>query len=164
MSEENVGGRRIAPSVPERKRLAERRNDRDTRAMSRANIDLVRLAYDVAWPQRSVDGFQDRFTDDFTWRQRPEFPGRSVYARDEMHELWADLDETFSEYKLEAVEYADAGEYVVVTVNTSSRLRASNHRIEAALWHVWRVHDGLVAEACTYSSRRDALEAAGMGE
>ena len=132
--------------------------------MSRANIDLIRLAYDVAWPQRSIDGFQDRFADDFIWRQRPEFPGRSVYARDEMLELWADLDATFSEYKLEAVDYADAGEYVVVTVSTSSRLRGSDHRVEATLWHVWRVIDGLVAEAVTYSSRRAALEAAGMAE
>lgn len=81
-----------------------------------------------------------------------------------MVELWADLDATFSEYKLEAVDYADAGEYVVVTVNTSSRPRGSDHRVEATLWHVWRVIDGLVAEAVTYRSHREALEAAGMPE
>jgi ketosteroid isomerase-like protein len=130
--------------------------------MSRENIELVRPAYDVAWPQRSVAGFQDRFADGFVWRQRVEWPGRSVYGRDEMHELWADLDETFSEYRLVAVDYADAGEYVVVTVNTSAYLRTSDDRIETTVWHVWRVREGLVTEACVYSTRQEALEAAGM--
>jgi ketosteroid isomerase-like protein len=134
----------------------------DTQGMSRENVELVRLAYDVAWPQRSVEGFQGRFTDDFVWRQRPEWPGRSDFGRDEMHELWAELDETYSEYRLEATEYADAGDYVVVSVNTSARLRASNDRIEGTVWHVWRLRDGLVAEACVYSTEAEALEAAGM--
>jgi ketosteroid isomerase-like protein len=132
--------------------------------MSRENIELVRLAYDGTWPLRSVDGFQDRFADDFTWRQRSEWPGRSIYARDEMPELWADLDETYSEFTLEPVEYAEAGEYVVVTVNTSAYIRATNDRIEGTVWQVWRIHDELVAEVCVYSRRRDALEAAGMPE
>jgi ketosteroid isomerase-like protein len=132
--------------------------------MSQENIELVRPAYDVAWPQRSVDGLRDRFADDFTWTQRPEWPGRSVYRRDDMPELWADLDETYSEYRLAAVDYADAGEYVVVTVNLSAHLRASNDRIEGTVFHVWRIQDGLVAEACVYSTRRDALEAAGRPE
>ena len=132
--------------------------------MSRENIELVRIAYDVAWPQRSVDGFQDRFAEDFIWRQRPEWPGRSAYGRDEMPELWADLDETFSEYRLVAVEYAEAGDYVVVTVNLSAYIRGSDDRIEGTVWHVWRVHDGLVAEVCVYSTRQEAVEAAGMHE
>jgi ketosteroid isomerase-like protein len=132
--------------------------------MSRENIDLVRVAYDVAWPRRSVDGFQDRFADDFTWRQRSEWPGRSVYTRDEMPELWADLDDTYAEFKLTPLDYADAGEYVVVTVTTSARMRASNDRIKRTVWHVWRIREGLVAEACVYSTRRDALDAAGMSE
>src|SRR4051794_40208111 len=118
--------------------------------MSGRNVELVRPAYDVAWPQRSVEGFQDRFTDDFTWRQRLEWPGRSAYGRDEMHKLWADLDETYSEFSLMPIEYAEVGEYVVVTVKTSSCLRASNQRIEGTLWHVWRVVGGLLAEGCVY--------------
>src|SRR4051794_36792704 len=130
--------------------------------MSRENIELVRPAYDVAWPQRSVDGFKDRFADDFIWRQRPEWPGRSVYGRDDMHELWADLDETYSEYRLVASDYADVREYVVVTVKLSAYLRATNDRIEGTVFHVWRVDDGLVAEACVYSTRLEALEAAGL--
>src|SRR4051794_40889419 len=130
--------------------------------MSAKNVEMVRLAYDIAWPQRSVDGFQDRFADDFTWRQRPEWPGRSAYGRDEMDALWADLDETFAEYTLTAMDYADAGDYVVVTVRTSACLRAIHDVVEGTVWHVWRVDDGLVAEACVYGTRQEALEAAGM--
>jgi ketosteroid isomerase-like protein len=130
--------------------------------MSQENVELVRILYDVALVRRSVEGFEDRFAGDFTWRQRPEWPGRSVYRRDEMSQLWTDLDDTYSEFSLVAVEFADAGAYVVVTVNTSARLRASDGRIEGTVWHVWRVRDGLVAEARVYSNRREAREAAGL--
>ena len=130
--------------------------------MSQQNVDLVRLAYDVAWPQRSLEGFQDRFAEDFTWRQRPEWPGRSAYGRDEMPELWADLDETFAEYALTAVDYVDAGDYVVVTVHTSACLRAIHDVVEGTVWHVWRIRDGLAAEACVYGTREEAFDAAGV--
>jgi ketosteroid isomerase-like protein len=130
--------------------------------MSQENIELVRLAYDVVWKGRSADGVEHRFADDFTWRQRPEWPGRSAYTRDEMPELWADLDDTYLEFELFPVEFSEAADYVVVTVNTSAHLRASDARIEGTLWHVWRVVEGVLAEAQAYSSRREALEAAGI--
>src|SRR5258707_439385 len=114
--------------------------------MSVDNMALVHVAYDVAWARRSVEGFEDRFTDDFTWHQRAEWPGRSVYHWDEMAQLWADLDDTYSDFNLVAADFADAGDYVVVTVNLSARLRASDVHVEGTVWQVWRVRDGRVAE------------------
>jgi ketosteroid isomerase-like protein len=130
--------------------------------MSQTNVDLVRLAYDVAYDQRSLEGLDDRFSADFIWYQRPEWPGRFAYGRDEIPQLWADLDETYSEFLLVPVEFADAGEYVVVTVNTSARLRASDVRLEATIWHVWRMVDGVAVEARAYSDQQEAREAAGL--
>jgi ketosteroid isomerase-like protein len=126
--------------------------------------ELVRRAYEVAWAQRSIEGFEDRFTDDFTWRQRAEWPGRPVYTRDELYELWAELDETYSEFNVVPVEYVEAGEYVVVTIKASACVRASDDRVEVTQWHVWRFEDGRAAEASVYRTRHDALDVAGIRE
>ena len=125
--------------------------------MSQENIDLVRVLYDVALARRTVEGFEDQFADDFAWHQRPEWPGRSVYKRDEMSQLWAELDDTYSDFTLVAVEFEEASDYVIVTVHTSARLRASDAHIEGTVWQVWRVCDGRAAEVRVYSSRDEAL-------
>jgi hypothetical protein len=81
-----------------------------------------------------------------------------------MHELWAELDETYSEFNLVPVEYVEAGEYVVVTIKASACLQASDDRVEVTQWHVWRLEDGRAAEARVYRTREEAVEAAGLRE
>ena len=130
--------------------------------MSQENVERVRAAYEVVLPHGSVEGFEDRFADDFTWHQRAEWPGRSVYKRDEMALLWAELDGTYSDFSVVALDFADVGEYVVVTVSTSARLRTSDDQIDGTVWHVWRLRDGLLAEVRVYSTRQEAHEAAGL--
>lgn len=130
--------------------------------MSSENVELARIGYEVAFVRRSVEGFEDRFAEDFTWHQRSEWPGRSVYRRDELTTLWEDLDATYSEFTMEPVEFADMGDCVVVTVHTGARLRTSDHRIDGTIWHVWRLRDARVAEVRVYSDHQEALEAAGV--
>jgi ketosteroid isomerase-like protein len=132
--------------------------------MSQENIEIVRAAYEVAFAQRNVEGVLDRFAEDFTWQQRADFPGRTSYGPMEMPQLWAELDDTYSELNMVPVEFIDAGDYVIVTVETSARLRGSDARIETLIWHVWRMRDGLAAEGAAYGTRREASEAAGMPE
>jgi ketosteroid isomerase-like protein len=129
--------------------------------MSHEQIEVARLAYDVAFVQRSVAGVRELVAEDFTWRQRAEWPGRSDYTIEEIPQLWADLDDTYTEYNLLPVEFVDVGEYVVVTVETTARLRASDRRIARRLWHVWHIRNGLVLEGRTYGSRAEAMEAVG---
>ncbi len=128
------------------------------------NEEVVRLAYEVAYVRRSVEDIRDRFAEDFTWHNRPEFPGRPLYRIDEMPELWADLDDTFSEYSLIPEDFTSVGDYVIVTVQTSARLRGSDARIEGTLYHVWHVLDGKPRETRVYGDRREALEAVGLPE
>jgi ketosteroid isomerase-like protein len=130
--------------------------------MSRENIEIVRNAYDVALAQRGVAGVMNRFAADFTWHQRAEWPGRPTFGASEMPQLWADLDETYSDMNLVPVEFVDVGEYVVVTVESSSRLRGSDARLESRLWHVWHLWDGLALEGWAFRTRLEAFETAGQ--
>ncbi len=132
--------------------------------MSQENVETVRIAYDVAYVQRSVEGIRDRIAEDFIWHTRPEWPGRRTYRGDEMTDLWADLDETFSEFELVPVAFEELGDHVVVEARQSACLRGSGSRIDATIWHLWRVEDGKPREAWSFSTRTEALKAAGLSE
>ena len=125
---------------------------------------MVRVAYDVAYAQRSLDGLRDRFAEDFVWHSRPEWPGKATYGIDEMTSLWADLDETYSEYQLIPTAFEEvAVGYVLVTLEQSARLRGSNMRLSNTVWHLWRV-DGIPREAWALSGRAEAFKVAGLSE
>ncbi|MGI8462096.1 MAG: nuclear transport factor 2 family protein [Solirubrobacterales bacterium] len=134
------------------------------RAMSEENVEAVRIAYDVAYVQRSVEGIRDRIAEDFIWHNRPEWPGRRTYRGDEMTDLWADLDETFSEFELVPVAFEELGDHVVVEVRQSACLHGSDSQIDVTTWHLWRVEDGKPREAWAFGTRTEALEAAELSE
>jgi ketosteroid isomerase-like protein len=131
--------------------------------MSRENVAAVRRAYEVAYAERSVANVLDGVDESFVWHQRPEWPGRSQYRIEDMPQLWADLDDTYTEFSAVPEDFAPVGEYVVVTVRISARMRASDRRIEGTQCHVWHIRDGKAREAWSYSTRAEALDAVGLG-
>lgn len=125
-------------------------------------IAKVRVAYDVAYAQRSVDGVRECFAKNFTWHSRSGWPGRATYGLDEMPELWADLDDTFSGYELVPARFEEVAEnYVLVEVSQSVRLRGGDARVETVVWHLWLVEE-LPAEAWVFAERAEALDVAGV--
>ena len=133
--------------------------------MSLANVDLVRRAYDVAYVERSVENVRALASDDWVFHGRPEFPGRQVYRMEEMPEIWADLDETYSEFSLTPEDFTPIGkEHVVVRIKTSARLRGSELRMDATQYHIWHVQAGKLRETWACNTRQEALEAAGLRE
>lgn len=132
--------------------------------MSHENVEAVRLAYEVAYAERSVENVRDAFDENFVWHARPEFPGRSEYRADDMPRLWADLDDTYSDFSLVPEDFAAIGDYVVVTVGLSARMRGSDTRLESTVYHVWDVGGGKPREAWAYTHRAEALEAVGRRE
>lgn len=127
------------------------------------NVEAVRLAYEVAYARRSVEDVREAFSEDYVFHARPEFPGRPEYGVDEMTQLWADLDETYTEFSLVPQDFVPTGsEHVLVTVRTSTRLRGSDARIESTAYHLWHVPDGRPRRTWGYSTRAEALQAAGL--
>jgi ketosteroid isomerase-like protein len=132
--------------------------------MSRENVEIVRFAYEQVYAQRSTDipGVRERIADDFRFHLRRGFPGRTVYHRDEMTEVWADLEATFTDYSLTPESYEALGDYVVVTLHQSARLRGSSQRIDETICHLWHVVAGKAREGWTFGRKGEALEAAGL--
>jgi hypothetical protein len=133
--------------------------------MSQENLEVVRLAYDVAYSQRSVEGFRHVAAENYAYHVRAEWPGRALYSLDEMPQLWADINNTFSEFSLVAEDFAVLGdEYVLVTIRQSFRMRGSDRRIESTAFHLWNVRDGKARETWVYGTREEALAAVGLRE
>jgi hypothetical protein len=132
--------------------------------MAGENVEAVRLAYDIAYAQRSVENVREAFAEDFVFHMRAEWPGRSLYRIDEMPQLWADLDETYAEFRLVPEEFFPAGECVIVTIKQSARLRGSDARVDSTIFHVWQIREGKPQQAWAYRSRSEALEAVGLRE
>jgi hypothetical protein len=120
----------------------------------------VRRAFEVAYKNRNVEAMRSALTEDFEWHQRAEWPGRRVYGVEDLAELWAELEDTYSEYVVEPVGFSESGGCVIAEVHISARLRASDARIDGVTWQVWRLADGLVQDVRVYTERSEAFATA----
>jgi ketosteroid isomerase-like protein len=109
--------------------------------------------------QRDVEGVRDLMAADYTWHQRREWPGREVYTREELPELWAELDDTSGNFELTPTEYSEVGDCVLVEVHIKARVGATDDWVEGVIWHVWWIDDGLATQTRVFSDREEALEA-----
>ncbi len=75
-------------------------------------------------------------------------------------------NETWDHLKVEAEEYLDAGEFVVVLLRFRGVGRASGAPVEQATYHVFTMRNGKVARMVEYGpgKRSEAFEAAGLSE
>jgi hypothetical protein len=127
--------------------------------MSEENVEFVRFAYREGYARRTVENLRERVADDFQFHMRPGWPGRPVYSLDEMPQIWADLDDTYTEFSLVPESFVAVGDYVLVTIRTSARLAGSETRLESTIWHVWLFSHGTVLETRTFDNKEDAFEA-----
>jgi ketosteroid isomerase-like protein len=69
-----------------------------------------------------------------------------------------------SELRVDAKEFIDVGNYVVVPVRLSGRGRASGASFEEHEIHVFKLRDGKITELREYREKSEALEAVGPAE
>ena len=124
------------------------------------HVQLVRRAYEEGYSRRSVDPVRDITAAAFRFHMRPGFPGRPSYGADEMTDIWADLEDTFSEYSIAPEAFESLGRHVLVTLRQNARMRGSDAWIDNTVWHLWDVTGGILREAWTFDDRAEAVAAA----
>jgi ketosteroid isomerase-like protein len=133
--------------------------------MSEENVEVVKAALD-AWP-RGLDALAEYWTDDIDHRaiegaldDRGPMHGKEA-VRDYLQD-WLDM---FDDFTVEPVELIDAGDDQVVGVLRVSG-RAKLSRVETDLTYavVYTIRDGKIARGREYTTRNEALEAAGLRE
>jgi ketosteroid isomerase-like protein len=134
--------------------------------MSQENVELVREAWG-AFQTGGIDAALDYYTQDCVCEDWPELPDRSTYeGREGLRERnrqfaegpWRDLD-------FEPTDFIDAGEGVVVAVvSLRGHGRGSGVPVDTVAAFVYEVRDGRIARDRAFTSRNQALEAAGLSE
>ena len=130
-------------------------------------MEIVRWAYENTHAKRTVDvpGLEERVAPDYTFHPRRGFLGRPAYRLDEMVDLWADLDATFTDHSLVPQSYEAVGtDRVLVTLRQTALLRGSTQRLTDTIFMLWRLREGIAQETWTFTERAEALEAAGLSE
>jgi ketosteroid isomerase-like protein len=129
--------------------------------MSPGDLDVVREAYE-AFARADLDALQELLSPDIEWRTTPDVPFLGNYRG--LDQFLAALDEwteSFDELTTTVEEMIDTGDCVVVRHRMHGRGTDSGAEVDLVLWQVVSVRDGRLATMHDFSTREEAMKAAG---
>jgi ketosteroid isomerase-like protein len=133
--------------------------------MSQENVEIVRAALETT-SIRDIDGVIERLDPEvrFDLSERVFNPG--IYeGHDGFRRFVQEIDEVWEDFRIEPLEFIDAGEdKVVVSYLVHARGKGSGVDVELPSTSVYTLRRGKLIEARMYREHRDALEAAGLRE
>jgi ketosteroid isomerase-like protein len=133
--------------------------------MSQENVEIVRGIVEAA-ARDDWNAAMAAADPSVEWVEMPSLgPDASTYTG--IEELRGAINSwigTWSEYDVEVVRYADAGDDVVVLFRERGQGGVSGAAVERQLGEVWTLRDGKVVRVRLYGRWNEALEAAGLRE
>jgi ketosteroid isomerase-like protein len=154
------------------------------RAMSEENVELVRRAFaaledafEAYWREpRSIAAAIESDDGSPEWRRAFEFLhpevvwqtvllGNTFRGHRECARAWDDFLRWAADYRpaLEGIEDL-GGDHVFAVVGLHGRSKEGGGRMDARFYDIFKVQNGLIVRLEEYSTRVEALEAAGLGE
>jgi ketosteroid isomerase-like protein len=133
--------------------------------MSQENVELVRAGL-AAMAAGDREGALARIDPDCVVdATRNVFNPGTYVGHDGMRKLWAGMDETWAEMRVEPLEFIDAGDQVVVIGRLVGRGKGSGVEVERFNRQVFTLREGRVVRFEIGFTDRDAvLKAAGLSE
>ncbi len=136
--------------------------------MSRENVEIVRHVFE-ATARRDSDAVVALYHADIVWdTSRVEIgriTGGGVFRGYEgIRQFLRKYNEAWEQLDYEIDELIDAGDQVVSIVNNRARGRVSGVEVELRMPGVWTIRDGKVERVVFFTTRAQALEAAGLSE
>jgi ketosteroid isomerase-like protein len=132
--------------------------------MSHRNVEIVRAGIE-AFNREDWDAVLEYAAPDFVLDMSraigPE--QRGIYTVDQLRSFLEDLRGTFESFRIEADEFIDAGERVVVPTTAHAQGRDAIE-VKARTASVYTLRDGAVTRMVMYQERQEALEAVGLRE
>jgi ketosteroid isomerase-like protein len=130
--------------------------------MSATDVDALRSIY-AAWAEGKFWTFE-LFHYDVETRWATEVPDiQSAQGVDGLAELFREWTSAWESCRIEAEEFHDLGEQVVVFVTVYARGSGSSIDVEMENAHVWTMREGRAAAIRAYTDRERALREAGGG-
>jgi ketosteroid isomerase-like protein len=129
--------------------------------MSQENVETIRRGYGHFMATGEV-----RAHPDLVWDvSRLGWPDQQIYAgaegANQFNSEWA---ASWDDWEMEAEEYLDAGERVVVILTQRGRSKATGIPVEMRFAQVWTLRDGQGIRMELYASVEEALKAVGLRE
>jgi uncharacterized protein len=134
--------------------------------MSKEDVEILREGFEQ-FARGDVESVLERLDPDVDWQPAigPILGVEAVRGREAMRKfLTRDLFDGFSEFRAEALAYEDLGDAVLVTVRYVGRGESTGLEMDQAATSLYRLRDGKVVSMRDYSTRAEALEAAGLSE
>jgi ketosteroid isomerase-like protein len=127
------------------------------------NVALVQRLFEV-YNERSFEENFDLIDPDIVWDvSRVELPdGGSYTGRSEVRGFARAWEEGFESDHVEALEFIERGDRVVVTVRHRGRGKLSHADVVQHFAMVWTLRDGRAVRVDIYPDREEALEAVGL--
>ena len=130
--------------------------------MSTENVQLIRRLVE-AFNDRDIDSVvQDMQPDVELHPLRAQLERKAYRGHDGVREMLADFDQDWEYIQVDAEEFRDADDEVVVLGRLRARGRASGIDLDVPMGFVWTLRDGKVVRIRSFSEQADALRAAGL--
>jgi uncharacterized protein len=131
--------------------------------MSQENVEIVRAIYEC-WERGDFRATADKVAPDFEWKQVHGVvePGSHVGA--DANRALRSIFEVYEDFRVEAEEYLDAGDTIIVVVRAHGTGRGSGLHVDQWLAQAWTVLDGTPVRMEQYPTREDALDAVRLSE
>ena len=129
--------------------------------MSQDNVEIMRRGFEHFLATGEI-----RAHADLVWDvSRLGWPDQQIYAGAEgENQFMAEWADAWDDWEMEAENYLDAGERVVVIVNQRGRSKATGIPVDMRFAQVWSFRDGQAIRMQMYASVDEALEAVGLSE
>lgn len=127
------------------------------------NVDIVREAYDAV-NRGDLDMAVSCIAPDMEYVASGAVPGATgVFMGPEgVKEFIAGLYEEFDEPRADVSELLDAGDQVLASATARGRGKLSGVETTWDTWQLWTVRDGKLMRGQGFTSREEALAAAGL--
>jgi hypothetical protein len=133
--------------------------------MSQENVEIVKK-FTRLFENGDRDAWRDYFDPDVIWdTSAATMPMAGIYRGHEgVERFFRDWLGAWTSYAIEAREYIDVGESVVMVFRQSGVGRGSGVRTERDFFAVYDLHGSKVVRYRQFESREEALDAAGLLE
>jgi ketosteroid isomerase-like protein len=131
--------------------------------MSQENVEVVRRGVE-AYASLDVEAMLKVADPEIVWKQAEE--PSAVQGYEGVARAMVRWNEMWEEPHIDAEEYLDGGDRIVVVIRHRGRGRASGVEVDMASYHVFTVRAGRIVSMHEYGpgKRAEALEAAGLLE
>jgi len=126
--------------------------------MSRENVQAVRAIYE-SWRRGDFRSTADKVAPDFEWRQARGVVEPGTHVGPGANRALRGIFEVYEDFRVEAEDYLDAGDTIIVVARASGTARASGMPMQQRSAQAWTLRDGVPVAMEQYRSREEALEA-----